>query len=490
MKDRIEGDGLAFDDVLLVPQRSSVLPSEVDTRTRLTRKIYLNIPIVSAAMDTVSEARLAIALAREGGIGIIHKNLSIDEQAAQVDRVKRSESGMISKPITLRPDNTVQQALNMMMQFKISGVPITDEDGRLAGILTNRDLRFLEKTNVPIIEVMTTEGLVTVPEGTTLEEAKRVLHTHRIEKLPVVDKDFMLKGLITVKDIKKKAEHPNACKDESGRLRVGAAVGVSTDTHQRVKALVDAGVDVIVVDSAHGHSTGVIGTIQKMKAAHPDTEIIAGNVVSSDAVRELAAAGADAAKVGIGPGSICTTRVVAGVGVPQVTAIMRCREASDELDLPLVADGGIKYSGDIVKAIAAGAHSVMVGSLFAGTEESPGETMLLDGRSYKVYRAMGSISAMKAGSGDRYFQENVEARKLVPEGIEGRVPYRGPLTHTVFQLVGGLRSGMGYCGAGDIDTLRSTARFMRITQAGLIESHPHDVTIAKEAPNYRPPGSS
>ncbi len=489
MKDRIECEGLTFDDVLLIPRRSDVLPSEVDTRTRLTKRIVLNIPIVSAAMDTVSEAHLAIALAREGGVGIIHKNLPIKEQAAHVDRVKRSESGMITKPITLRPDATVQQALNMMMQFKISGVPITNDEGRLMGILTNRDLRFLDKTDILVSEVMTTDDLVTVSEGTTLEEAKQVLHSHRIEKLPVVDKDFMLKGLITVKDIKKKAKYPNACKDDKGRLRAGAAVGVSSDTYQRVEALVEAGADAIVVDSAHGHSAGVIKTVEKIKAAHPTMEVIAGNVVSPDAVRDLASAGADAVKVGIGPGSICTTRVVAGVGVPQVTAIMRCREACDELNLPLVADGGIKYSGDIVKAIASGAHSVMVGSLFAGTEESPGETVLLEGRSYKVYRAMGSISAMKSGSGDRYFQENVEAGKLVPEGIEGRVPYRGPLSHTVFQLIGGLRSGMGYCGAKDIETLRTETRFVKITHAGLIESHPHDVTITKEAPNYRPPGS-
>jgi IMP dehydrogenase len=489
MKDRIECEGLTFDDVLLIPRRSDVLPSEVDTRTRLTKRIVLNIPIVSAAMDTVSEAHLAIALAREGGIGIIHKNLPIKEQAAHVDRVKRSESGMITKPITLRPDATVQQALNMMMQFKISGVPITNDEGRLMGILTNRDLRFLDKTDILVSEVMTTDDLVTVSEGTTLEEAKQVLHSHRIEKLPVVDKDFMLKGLITVKDIKKKAKYPDACKDDKGRLRAGAAVGVSSDTYQRVEALVEAGADAIVVDSAHGHSAGVIKTVEKIKAAHPTMEVIAGNVVSPDAVRDLASAGADAVKVGIGPGSICTTRVVAGVGVPQVTAIMRCREACDELNLPLVADGGIKYSGDIVKAIASGAHSVMVGSLFAGTEESPGETVLLEGRSYKVYRAMGSISAMKSGSGDRYFQENVEAGKLVPEGIEGRVPYRGPLSHTVFQLIGGLRSGMGYCGAKDIETLRTETRFVKITHAGLIESHPHDVTITKEAPNYRPPGS-
>ncbi len=489
MKDRIEGEGLTFDDVLLVPQRSEVLPSEVDTTTRLTAGIRLNIPIVSAAMDTVSEADLAIALAREGGIGVIHKNLPVEEQASQVDRVKRSESGMISNPITLGPDATVQQALDMMTRFKISGVPITDDRGRLVGILTNRDLRFLEKTDIPISEIMTTENLITVPEGTTLEEAKLVLHEHRIEKLPVVDKDFMLRGLITVKDIKKKAEYPNACKDESGRLRAGAAVGVSADTHRRVDALVEAGVDAIVVDSAHGHSAGVVKTVEKIKATYPETAVIAGNVISSEAVEALAAAGADAIKVGIGPGSICTTRVVAGVGVPQVTAIMRCREACDRLGLPLIADGGIKYSGDIVKAIAAGAHSVMVGSLFAGTEESPGETVLLDGRSYKVYRAMGSIGAMKAGSSDRYFQENVEARKLVPEGIEGRVPYRGPLSQTVFQLVGGLRAGMGYCGAENIEALRTRSRFIRITHAGLIESHPHDVTVTKEAPNYRPPGS-
>jgi IMP dehydrogenase len=489
MSDRFSKEGLSFDDVLLVPRRSDVLPRDADTSTRLTNAISLNIPLISAPMDLVTESELAIAVAREGGLGVIHRNMAVQDQAREVDRVKRSESGMISRPITLRPDATVQQALNMMMQFRISGVPITNDDGKLVGILTNRDLRFLDKTDVPIEKVMTTRDLVTVPEGTTLEEAKQVLHSHRIEKLPVVDKDFMLKGLITVKDIKKKAKYPNACKDEKGRLRVGAAVGVSSDTHKRVEALVAAGVDVLVVDSAHGHSSGVIKAVERIKAAHPGTELIAGNVVSPDAVKELARAGADAIKVGIGPGSICTTRVVAGVGVPQVTAIMRCRKACDDLGLPLVADGGIKYSGDIVKAIAAGAHSVMVGSLFAGTEESPGETVLLDGRSYKVYRAMGSISAMKAGSGDRYFQEDVEARKLVPEGIEGRVPYRGPLSQTVFQLVGGLRSGMGYCGAENIEALRTRARFIKITHAGLIESHPHDVTITKEAPNYRPPSA-
>jgi len=392
--------------------------------------------------------------------------------------------------ITVTPDTEVVKAAKILLEKRINGLPVVDDSGKLVGILTNRDLRFLEKTDVPVSKIMTTSNLFTVPEGTTLEEAKRVLHEHRIEKLPVVDKDFMLKGLITVKDIKKKMEHPNACKDESGRLRVGAAVGVSMDTYQRVEALAGAGVDLIVVDSAHGHSVGVIKTVEKVKAAHPEIDLIAGNVVSAEAAKALAGAGADAIKVGIGPGSICTTRVVAGVGMPQVTAIMRCREACGELGLPIVADGGVKYSGDVVKAIAAGAHSVMIGSLFAGTEESPGETVLFEGRSYKVYRAMGSISAMKSGSGERYFQENVEHSKLVPEGIEGRVPYRGPLSHTVFQLVGGLRAGMGYCGAKDIETLRTRAQFVKITHAGLIESHPHDVAITKEAPNYRPPSAS
>ena len=488
MSERIRGEALTFDDVLLLPARSDVLPSQVDIRTRLTRNISLNIPIVSAAMDTVTDAGLAIAIAREGGIGFIHKNMGIDEQVAEVDRVKRSESGMITNPFTLGLDASVAQALELMARFKISGVPITDRTGKLVGILTNRDLRFNQRTDVSVSEVMTSEGLITVPEGTTLEEAKVVLHENRIEKLPVVDKDFKLKGLITVKDIKKKMEYPGACTDDKGRLRVGAAVGVSADTHERVQALVGAGADVITVDSAHGHSAGVLKTVEKMKRDFEDTDIVGGNVVTAEAVKALIRAGADAVKVGIGPGSICTTRVVAGVGLPQVTAIMDCRRAADDGGIPLIADGGVKYSGDVVKAIAAGAHAVMIGSLFAGTEESPGELVLYEGRSYKVYRAMGSLSAMRDGSSDRYFQEGVDQRKLVPEGIEGRVPYRGPLSATVFQLVGGLRAGMGYCGTPDIETLRTRAEFVRITSSGLIESHPHDINITKEAPNYRPPG--
>ncbi len=488
MSERIRGEALTFDDVLLLPAASDVLPSQVDIRTRLTRNIPLNVPIVSAAMDTVTNAALAIAIAREGGIGFIHKNMAIDEQAAEVDRVKRSESGMITNPFTLGPEASIAQALELMARFKISGVPITDRSGKLVGILTNRDLRFNQRTDVPVSRIMTSENLITVPEGTTLEEAKGVLHENRIEKLPVVDDDFKLKGLITVKDIKKKMEYPHACTDAKGRLRAGAAVGVASDTVDRVCALVEAGVDVITVDSAHGHSAGVIRTVEKIKADFPDLELVGGNVVTSDAVKALVKAGADAVKVGIGPGSICTTRVVAGVGLPQVTAIMDCAKAAHGAGVPLIADGGVKYSGDVVKAIAAGAHSVMIGSLFAGTEESPGELVLYEGRSYKVYRAMGSISAMKEGSSDRYFQEGVDQRKLVPEGIEGRVPYRGPLSATVFQLVGGLRAGMGYCGAPDIETLRTKAEFVKITSSGLIESHPHDISITKEAPNYRPPG--
>jgi len=441
-------------------------------------------------MDTVTEARLAIALAREGGIGVIHKNMSIEQQGLEVDRVKRSESGMISNPFTLKPDSTVREALELMARYKISGVPITDDNGILVGILTNRDLRFLERTDVKVSEVMTRENLITVPVGTTLEEAKKVLHKNRIEKLPVVDNDFHLKGLITVKDIKKKMEFPNACKDAKGRLRVAAAIGVAKDTDERVKALVEAGVDALVVDSAHGHSKAVIATVERVKTNYPEVDLIAGNVATSEGARALISAGADAIKVGVGPGSICTTRVVAGVGVPQVTAIMNCFSACQEHDIPLIADGGVKYSGDITKALAAGADCVMIGSLFAGTEESPGELVLYEGRSYKVYRAMGSLSAMREGSRDRYFQEGAQPHKLVPEGIEGRVPYRGPLSATVFQLVGGLRAGMGYCGARTIDELRSKARFVRITHAGLIESHPHDVSITKEAPNYWPPGSN
>ncbi len=488
MSDRIKGEALAFDDVMLLPLASEVLPSQVDVRSRITRKVSLNIPIVSAAMDTVTESGLAIALAREGGIGIVHKNMSVDEQAMEVDRVKRSESGMISNPFTLGPEASVADALELMTKFKISGVPITDKAGKLVGILTNRDLRFIERTDIPVKEVMTTENLITVPVGTTLEDAKRVLHRNRIEKLPVVGDDFKLMGLITVKDIQKKMEYPNACTDGTGRLRVGAAVGVATDTRDRVLALIDAHVDVIVVDSAHGHAKAVLKTVEAVKSGHADTDVVGGNVVTAEGARDLIKAGADGIKVGVGPGSICTTRVVAGVGVPQVTAIMNCREVCDRSGVPIIADGGIKYSGDIAKAIASGAHSIMVGSLFAGTEESPGEHVLYEGRSYKVYRAMGSIGAMKKGSGDRYFQEGTEHCKLVPEGIEGRVPFRGSLAATVFQLVGGLRAGMGYSGARTIEEMRSRAQFVRITHAGLLESHPHDVSITKEAPNYRPPG--
>jgi IMP dehydrogenase len=488
MTERIGGEALTFDDVLLVPMKSAVLPSGVDTGTRLTRHVHLNIPIVSAAMDTVTESQLAIALAREGGIGVIHKNMGVEEQAHEVDRVKRSESGMITDPFTLGSEASVAEALDLMSKYRISGVPITDRAGKLVGILTNRDLRFLERTDIRIEEVMTTENLITVPEGTTLEEAKRVLHKNRIEKLPVVDESFRLKGLITVKDIKKKFQYPNACKDAKGRLRAGAAVGIAEDTAERVDALVEAGVDVIVVDSAHGHARAVLKAVEDVKSRHPGLDVIGGNVVTAGGVSDLVKVGVDGVKVGVGPGSICTTRVVAGVGVPQITAIMECRAACDKHGVPLIADGGIKYSGDIAKAIAAGADSVMIGSLFAGTEESPGEHVLYEGRSYKVYRAMGSLAAMRRGSGDRYFQEAAEPHKLVPEGIEGRVPYRGPLSSTIFQLVGGLRAGMGYCGAATIEEMRTKARFVRITNAGLVESHPHDVAITKEAPNYKPPG--
>jgi IMP dehydrogenase len=487
LSERISGEALTFDDVLLVPMRSEVLPSETSLMTYFTKNLALNIPIVSSAMDTVTDANLAIALAREGGIGVVHRNMTVDEQAAEVDKVKRSESGMISKPITLKPGASVAEALNLMARFRISGVPITDDGGKLVGILTNRDLRFLDRTDMPVSKVMTTERLITVSEGTTLEEAKRVLHKNRIEKLPVVDKDFRLKGLITVKDIKKRMEYPDACKDDKGRLRVAAAVGVSKETLDRAAALVEAGADALVVDSAHGHSKGVIEMVERIKSRYPGHDLVAGNVVTADGAKALIAAGADAVKVGVGPGSICTTRVVAGVGVPQITAVMECRKACDAEGVPLVADGGIKYSGDIAKAVAAGAHAVMIGSLFAGTEESPGEHMLYEGRSYKVYRAMGSLGAMKQGSRDRYFQESVEPHKLVPEGIEGRVPYRGPLGATIFQLCGGLRAGMGYCGAKTIEDMRTKTRFVRITHAGLIESHPHDVTVTREAPNYRPP---
>ncbi len=486
MLDGLPEIALTFDDVLLLPNRSSVLPKDVDVSTWLTKNIKINIPLVSAAMDTVTEAELAIALARQGGIGIIHKNMSIEEQAREVDKVKRSESGMIVHPITMRPWQKIGEALEVMARYKISGVPVTLEDGTLVGILTNRDLRFETDMEKRIEELMTKENLITVKEGITLEEAKKLLHKYRIEKLLVVDDDFKLKGLITIKDIEKIRKYPNACKDEIGRLRVGAAVGVGSDTIERVAELVNAGVDVICVDTAHGHSELVLETVRLIKKRFPEKDVIAGNVATPDGAEDLIKAGADAVKVGVGPGSICTTRVVAGVGVPQLTAIMWCAKVAKRYGVPVIADGGIKYSGDITKAIAAGADSVMIGNLFAGTKESPGEVVLYQGRSYKVYRGMGSIDAMKKGSKDRYFRDEFEldTKKLVPEGIEGRVPYRGPLADMVFQLVGGLRAGMGYCGAASVAELQKKARFVRITNAGLRESHVHDVIITKEAPNY------
>jgi len=485
VRKKIVKEGLTFDDVLLIPAMSKVLPSKVDVRTKLTRKITLNIPIVSAAMDTVTEADLAIALAREGGIGIIHKNLSIEEQAEQVDRVKRSESGLITNPVTLSPDQLVSEAKEVMKRYRISGLPVT-RNGVLVGILTARDLRFLERDDIKVSEVMTRENLITASEGITLEKATKILHENRIEKLPVVDKKGRLKGLITVKDIQKKLDFPNACKDDRGRLRVGAAVGVGADTIDRVKALIDANVDVIVIDTAHAHSKNVFDTIVKIRKKFKDIQLIGGNVATAEGARDLIKLGVDAIKVGIGPGAICTTRVIAGIGVPQVTAIMDCAEVAERAGVPLIADGGIKYSGDIVKAIAAGADSVMIGSLFAGTDESPGEIIYYEGKSYKVYRGMGSVEAMKKGSKDRYFQEEVlEESKFVAEGIEGRVSYKGSLASNVFQLIGGLRAGMGYCGAKNIAGLKRKGRFIKITQAGLRESHPHDIIITKEAPNYR-----
>ncbi|HHV58464.1 MAG TPA: IMP dehydrogenase [Firmicutes bacterium] len=475
-------EGLTFDDVLLEPARSEILPRDADVTTYLTRDIRLNIPLVSSAMDTVTEARLAIAMAREGGIGVIHKNMSIERQAQEVDKVKRSESGIIVDPIFLSPEHRVADAVEIMERYHISGVPITDPEGHLIGIITNRDLRFEEDYSRPISEVMTKENLITAPVGTTLEHAKEILKKHKVEKLPLVDEKGRLKGLITIKDIEKAKKYPNAAKDAVGRLRVGAAVGVSADTLERARALVKAGVDVLVVDTAHGHSRGVLEMVARLKGEFPQTPIVAGNVATAAGTEDLIAAGADAIKVGVGPGSICTTRVVAGIGVPQITAIWNASRAADKHGVPIIADGGIKFSGDITKALAAGAASVMIGNLFAGTEESPGETIIYQGRSYKVYRGMGSLGAMKEGSRDRYFQENVE--KLVPEGIEGRVPYKGPLAETVYQLIGGLRAGMGYCGAASLAELKRTARFVRVTAAGLRESHPHDVIITKEAPNY------
>jgi IMP dehydrogenase len=475
--------GLTFDDVLLVPRYSAIHPSEVSTATRFTRNISLNIPLISAAMDTVTEADMAIAMARGGGIGVLHKNMSAERQAAEVDRVKRSESGMILNPITLGPDRPLREAYQLMRRFKISGVPIVDGQGRLIGIITNRDLQFERNLDQPIREAMTKENLVTAPVGTSLDDAERILARHRIEKLPVVDGQGVLKGLITVKDIFKRREHPNANKDQHGRLRVAAAVGAGPDALARARGLVDAGVDVIVVDSAHGHSEGVLSTVGQLRETFPDIQLVAGNIATEAGAREMVRRGVDAVKVGIGPGSICTTRVVTGVGVPQVTAIMDALRGSD--DVPVIADGGIKYSGDVVKALAAGASSVMMGSMLAGTEESPGESVLAEGRRFKMIRGMGSLSAMQDGSADRYFQEGEMApSKLVPEGIEGRVPYKGPVADVLYQMVGGLRSGMGYCGVGSVPQLQCDVEMVQITSAGLRESHPHDVTITREAPNY------
>jgi IMP dehydrogenase len=476
--------GLTFDDVALVPAKSSVLPGETDTRTHLTRRITINIPIVSAAMDTVTESRLAIAIAREGGMGIVHRVLSPTDQAAEVDQVKKSESGMILNPVTISPDNTIRDAHKIMAQYRISGIPVT-KNGKLVGIVTNRDLRFETRMDLKISQVMTRENLVTAPEGTTLDKAREILHQHRIEKLLVVNNRFELKGLITIKDIAKRIQYPDACKDEHGRLRVGAAVGVGGDAEERVTELAKADVDVVVVDTAHGHSASVLETVRLLKRRFPELEIVAGNVATKEAVRDLIAAGADAIKVGVGPGSICTTRIVAGAGVPQLTAVAECAAAAARAKVPIIADGGIKYSGDLSKAIAAGASAVMIGGLFAGTEESPGEMVLFQGRTYKVYRGMGSLGAMERGGRDRYAQKDRPVQKLVPEGIEGRVPYRGTMSGVVYQLVGGLRSGMGYCGCRTIAEMQKKARFIQVTQAGLRESHVHDVIITKEAPNYR-----
>ncbi len=482
---KIAKEGLTFDDVLLIPQYSEVLPYQVDLSTKLCDKITLNIPLLSASMDTVTECELAIAMAREGGIGIIHKNMTIEQQAEQVDKVKRSENGVITNPFSLGPNNTLEDANNLMRRFKISGVPVT-VDGRLVGIITNRDLRFETDMTKLIGDCMTKENLVTAPVGTTLEQAQKILAERRIEKLPLVDKKGNLKGLITIKDIEKAIKYPHSAKDSSGRLLAGAAVGVTADIMDRVSALVDSKVDLVVIDTAHGHSKGVLYCVAKVKAKFGDLPIVAGNVATAEAAKALFGSGADVVKVGIGPGSICTTRIIAGIGVPQVTAIMDCAEQADKLGKSIIADGGIKYSGDIVKALGAGASAVMLGSLFAGTEETPGEIEIFQGRSYKVYRGMGSLAAMAAGSKDRYFQTN--AKKLVPEGVEGRVPYRGSLADVVFQLMGGLRSGMGYCGMPNVDTLRKKAQFVKISNAALIESHPHDINITKEAPNYSTKG--
>lgn len=480
--DKILYEGITFDDVLLIPQKSEVLPADIDLHTKLTNRITLNIPLLSAAMDTVTESELAIAIAREGGAGTIHKNMSIEQQADQVERVKRSENGVITNPFYLHPDNYVYEADELMGKFKISGVPICDNERRLVGIITNRDLRFLPTYNIRIEEVMTKENLLTAKVGTTLEEAKEILCRAKVEKLPLVDDDNKLCGLITIKDIEKASKYPNSAKDEHGRLLCGAAVGVTKDILERAGALLAAGADYLVLDSAHGHSKNIINCLSRLKEAYPDSQVIAGNIATAEAAKDLISAGADAIKVGIGPGSICTTRVVSGIGVPQITAIMNAYSVAAEAGIPVIADGGIKYSGDLPKAIAAGANAIMIGSLFAGCEESPGASEIYQGRRFKVYRGMGSIAAMESGSKDRYFQEN--ARKLVPEGVEGRVPYKGALADTVFQLMGGLRSGMGYCGTPDIESLKNNGRFVKISSAGLRESHPHDINITKEAPNY------
>jgi IMP dehydrogenase len=479
---KIIKEGLAFDDVLLLPDKSEVLPREVSVQTKLSDSLILKVPLISAGMDTVTETEMAIAMARQGGLGIIHKSMSIAEQAEQVDRVKRSENGVITNPFSLTPSHRVYDAEHLMNKYRISGVPIEDDHQHLVGILTNRDLRFVHDYSIAINEVMTKENLITAPVGTTLEKAQEILQQYKIEKLPLVDDDFILKGLITIKDIEKAIEFPNAAKDYKGRLLVGAAIGVSSDTNERASALIKAGVDVIVVDTAHGHSKGVLNIVSNLREQYPDLNIIAGNVATGEGTRALIEAGANIVKVGIGPGSICTTRVVAGVGVPQITAVYDCYTVAREYNISIISDGGIKYSGDITKAIAAGAHAVMIGNILAGVTESPGEYEIFQGRRFKVYRGMGSIGAMKEGSKDRYFQENEQ--KLVPEGVEGRVPYKGPLEDTIYQLVGGLRAGMGYCGATTVKELTYKGKFIRITGTGLRESHPHDVQITKEAPNY------
>ncbi|WP_047153837.1 IMP dehydrogenase [Aneurinibacillus tyrosinisolvens] len=483
-ENKFSKEGLTFDDVLLIPGKSEVLPRDVNISTQLSKSVKLNIPLISAGMDTVTESALAISIARQGGIGIIHKNMTIEQQAGEVDRVKRSESGVITNPFSLHPEQPVSEAENLMAKYRISGVPIVDKNKRLVGIITNRDLRFVHEYSVKIEDVMTKENLVTAPVGTTLKQAEELLQQYKIEKLPLVDENNELKGLITIKDIEKAIQFPNAAKDAQGRLLCGAAVGVANETFDRAEALVRAGIDCLVIDTAHGHSKGVIDTVRAIREKYPDLTIVAGNVATGEATRELIEAGASAVKVGIGPGSICTTRVVAGIGVPQITAIYDCASVAREYNVPIIADGGIKYSGDIAKAIGAGASVVMIGSLFAGCEESPGESEIYQGRRFKVYRGMGSISAMKEGSKDRYFQEKEDDKKLVPEGIEGRVPYKGPLADTIYQLIGGLRAGMGYCGTETIKELHDKAQFIRITNAGLKESHPHDVHITKEAPNY------